>query len=440
MNLIFQTCTIMRIRSIILILALVTSCSSHRDLSRDVRAHIAETWSMTVRSCTEDTPDSLIGLPRPYTVPCPDGMFNELYYWDTFFTNEGLIADGQVQMAKDNTEDILYLIDKYGFMPNGNRLWYLSRSQPPFAAAMVESVFNACADTTWLRRAYPTLVREYSFWQENRQSPIGLNHYGGDADAKLREEFVTTAGKRLGTDFRAKGWTEETLSDFGRHCVAECESGWDFNPRFQRRCEDFCPVDLNAILYGAECSMARFAKILGTGEEQLWSGRAAARKDRIIKYLYADGAFYDYDYVNGRHSDVLSAAPFALLFTGAVDKEHAAAVKKTLERLEYPAGIATCADAEYEYGYQWSFPNVWPPVVFMAVMGLDRYGYKEDAERIAASWLDATGALYLKTGKLWEKMTCTDGDIPQGTEYGTPSMMGWTAGTYVCFDEYLNNE
>ena len=430
----------MKSRHILLVLALLVSCISHEQLNREVRAHIARTWQETVRNCPEDTPDSLIGLPRPYCVPCPDGMFNELYYWDTFFTNEGLLADGLPELARDNTDNILFLIDRYGFMPNGNRLWYLSRSQPPFASAMVERVFQVTGDTLWLRKSYPVLCREYAFWQEQRQTPVGLNRYGGQADEKLIQEFVGTAGKRLGTDFRAKGWSEEELRAFGRHCVAECESGWDFNPRFDRRCEDFCPVDLNALLYGMECAMAGFSKTLGNGEEALWQERAALRKERMGRYFFADDACYDYDYVNGRPSEVLSAAPFVLLFTGAADTEQAACIRNTLARLEYPAGLAVCADASYGYAYQWSYPNVWPPVMYMAVMGLDRYGYKDDARRLAASWLAATARLYHKTGKLWEKMTCTRGEVPEGTEYGTPSMMGWTAGTYVCFDEYLHHE
>ena len=430
----------MRNSAAIILAALIFSCCSPSVADSEIRAHISASWEKTVRYCPEDTPDSLIGLPKPYTVPCADGMFNELYYWDTFFTNEGLIADGRPEMARDNTDDILFLIDRYGFMPNGNRLWYLSRSQPPFASAMVESVFDAIRDTLWLGKAYPVLAKEYAFWQEKRQTPTGLNRYGGEADEKLVQEFIGTAGKRLGTDFRAKGWSPEELEKFGKHCVAECESGWDFNPRFNRRCEDYCPVDLNALLYGMERSMARFAGILETGEKELWEERAAMRKERILEYLMNDGGFYDYDYVNGEPSGVVSAAPFTLLFCGVLDEADAPKVRALLGKLEYPAGLAACADAPYGYSYQWSYPNVWPPVMYMAVFGLERYGFSEDAVRLASKWLAATGKLYRKTGKLWEKMTCLDGDVPARSEYGTPSMMGWTAGTYVCFDEFLSNE
>ena len=382
----------MRNRILLILAVLAVASCGPKSISRKVRKHISASWEKTVRFNPEDTPDSLIGLPRPYTVPCIDGGFQELYYWDTFFTNEGLIADSLVEQARDNM---------------------------------------------WLQRAYPTLEKEYAFWQEKRQTPLGLNRYGGDADEKLIQEFITTAGKRLGTNFREKGWSREKLEAFGRHCVAECESGWDFTPRFDRRCEDFCPVDLNAILYGVETSMARFAAILGNGEEELWKERAALRKQRIRYYLLRDGVFSDFDWVNRKPSRVLSAAPFALLFFGVLDQEEAETVRKTLPRLEYPSGIAVCANDSYEYAYQWSFPHTWPPVMYMTVMGLDRYGYKVDARRIAYKWVTATGRLYGQSKKLWEKMTCDAGVVPNVSEYGTPSMMGWTAGVYVCLDEYL---
>ena len=60
---------------------------------------------------------TLIGLPFRYTVPCPNEMFLEMYYWDTYFTNTGLIATGNLRLAKSNVDNMLYLVNKYGFMP-----------------------------------------------------------------------------------------------------------------------------------------------------------------------------------------------------------------------------------------------------------------------------------------------------------------------------------
>ena len=98
-----------------------------------VESYIREKLPLTVRKNTGDN-DTLIGLPYPYTVPCADVIFNELYYWDTYFTNKALFAVRNAEQAKNNVLDILYLIGKFGYMSNGNRTYYLKRSQPPYAA------------------------------------------------------------------------------------------------------------------------------------------------------------------------------------------------------------------------------------------------------------------------------------------------------------------
>ena len=428
-------------RFIVLVSALLAAACTQEPDTAAVRAYIARSWDATLRFNPSDTPDSLIGLPRPYTVPCAEGMFNELYYWDTFFTNEGLIADGRVKTAEDNVENILYLIDRYGFMPNGNRLWYLSRSQPPYAALMVEKVYEATADTAWLRRAFPILEKEYGFWMRERMTPTGLNRYGwNEVPPELAEEFITTAGKRLGCDFRQLGWDEQRLWKFALDCIAECESGWDFNPRFERRCSDFCPMDLNATLYGAERAMARFAAVLGK-DSLTWTERAALRQERMEKYFYDPGkkAYFDYDYVHDRRSGVLTSAAFSLLFNQALSAAQAEKVRDMLPHLEYPAGLAVCADADYTYPYQWSFPNAWPPTTWLAVQGLRNYGFDTDARRLAEKSVSATVSLWKQSGKLWEKMRCTDASMPVDKEYETPEMMGWTAGVFILLDEYIKN-
>lgn len=421
--------------------AVVYSCTGKPERA-SVRKYISESWDSTLRYQPSDAPDSLIGLPFPYTVPCAAGMFNELYYWDTFFTNEGLIADGRTEQARNNTSDLLFLVERYGFVPNGNRIWYLNRSQPPYLAAMVEKVFNSSPDTLWLSQAYPVLEREYSFWMEERMTECGLNRYAyTDPPASLVDEFITTASRRMGADFRKMGWSDEQLYKFGLDCIAECESGWDFNPRFSRRCGDFCPVDLNSNLYGMERIMGRFAEILGK-DSSPWFERAAIRKELIHKYCYSpekDG-WFDYDYTLGTHSPVVSAAVFSLLWNEVLSKEEAEGVKNTLKVLEYPGGLSVCEDKEYDYPYQWSYPNAWPPTTYIAVEGLLRYGYRNEAFTLARKYLESATKSFLSTGQLWEKTDCRTGELPVDREYGTPAMMGWTAGTFVFFDELLKKK
>lgn len=286
------------------ITALSCACSSNlcdEPEVRAVRKYISSSWTKTVRETPEDD-GTLIGLPFPYTVPSPEGMFQELYYWDTYFTNEGLIRDGLVGLAHGNVDDMLYLVDRYGFMPNGNRTWYLSRSQPPFLSQMVRSVFEARPDTLWLARAYPTLEREYAFWMTERISECGLNCYSGKgADENLVAEFVKTGERRLKHIFITPGMPAVEHDRLGRNFVAEAESGWDMNPRFDRRCGDFCPVDLNSLLYMYETNFADFARILGKGETVVeeWKQKAERRRKLMSEFMFDKlrQQFYDYDFV-----------------------------------------------------------------------------------------------------------------------------------------------
>jgi len=156
-----------------------------------VREFIRNSWDAVVRFNPNDSL-TLIGLPYPYTVPCVAGTFQELYYWDTYFTCEGLAADGRTELAKNNVDDMLYLVDRFGYMPNGSRTWYLNRSQPPYLAMAVDRIFRATGDREWLARALGTLEREYAFWMTERMTPIGLNRYSSSADEALVREFVVS--------------------------------------------------------------------------------------------------------------------------------------------------------------------------------------------------------------------------------------------------------
>lgn len=426
------------------ITALSCACSSNlcdEPEVRAVRKYISSSWTKTVRETPEDD-GTLIGLPFPYTVPSPEGMFQELYYWDTYFTNEGLIRDGLVGLAHGNVDDMLYLVDRYGFIPNGNRTWYLSRSQPPFLSQMVRSVFEARPDTLWLARAYPTLEREYAFWMTERISECGLNCYSGKgADENLVAEFVKTGERRLKHIFITPGMPAAEHDRLGRNFVAEAESGWDMNPRFDRRCGDFCPVDLNSLLYMYETNFADFARILGKGETVVeeWKQKAERRRKLMSEFMFDKlrQQFYDYDFVNGKRSDVLSAAVFTTLFAGLATKAQAVGVVCGLELLEFRYGLSVCEDRHYEYEYQWSFPNCWPSSTFMTVMGLADYGYHRDAVRLSEKYIRLVLESYAKTGKLWEKYNVIKGTESVGSEYETPEMLGWSAGTFVSLHEYL---
>lgn len=416
-------------------------CASMADIKK-VHDFIAASWNKTVRFSPEDT-GTLIGLPYRYTVPSMNDSFQEMYYWDTFFTGEGLIADGYVDLAQLNVENMLYMVERYGKMLNGNRTFFENRSQPPYLSKMVEHIYLKTHDKEWLKKVLPGLKKEYFFWMTRRLTPIGLNRYSNEATTSDKKRILSVLQRRLGDGFRDK---IERMSDGERmevasHYIAECESGWDFSPRFQTRCEHFCPIDLNANLYGYEKNFEFFAKELGFGEEaRQWHQKAEQRKALIRKYCRDEnsGLYYDYDFFNEKRSDVLSAAVFSLLFNGVLsDGEARRMIPAVLCLLEFRYGISACENKEYGIVYQWSYPNGWAPLNYLAVNGLDRYGYKEEALRIARKYQMAVVNIYKATGNLWEKYNVNEGNVNVTNEYKLPAMLGWTAGTFVWVSQYL---
>lgn len=120
---------------------------------------------------------SFIPLDRTFVVA--GGRFREPYYWDSFWILQGLLRTGGsfTEISKNIIENFLDLVDQFGFVPNGARLYYLNRSQPPLLAQMVRTYVEYTNDTSILERALPLLIKEHNFWVQNRTVKITS---GGD--------------------------------------------------------------------------------------------------------------------------------------------------------------------------------------------------------------------------------------------------------------------
>ncbi len=395
-------------------------------------AYIKENFPKTIRSNKEDN-GTLIGLPNPYNVPSIADRFQEMYYWDTYFLNRGLIIEGWTEQAKNNVENMFFLINKYGFMPNGNRTFYLHNSQPPFLSMMVDDIYAEIKDKDWLKNAYDVLVKEYEFWDTKRKSPIGLTMYTGNTqmaiDEGMYKGFIDRIGKR-----------PENKTDAQLSCqyVAICESGWDINPRFDFHVEDFVSVELNSLMYGFEKNMAKFCDILGIEGTDSWNKKADDRLALMTKYMLKDNIFYDYDFTNKVISDKFSCASYYGMAVGMLNDVQAKALADNLHRIETDYGIAV-TENWYDkdvYHYQWQYPNGWAPMQNLVMQGLMKYGYTEDAKRVARKYADLVERNFEANGNLWEKYNVVTGGIDIADESSDrhatmPPMMGWTAGVYI---------
>ena len=415
-------------------------------------AHIDDLWPVLTRHPHQHPPhSSLLALPHPYVVP--GGRFGELYYWDSYFTMLGLAASGQTVLLADMVANFAHLIDTWGHVPNGTRTYYLSRSQPPLFAFMVE-----LAQTLGAARgidSLPHLKQEHAWWMRGADAlapgqadrrvvrlPDGalLNRYWDARDTPREEawlEDVTTA--------QASG---RDAAEVYRDLRAAAESGWDFStrwlaetdadaglPTLARICTtDIVPVDLNAFLFKLETTIAALAMQAGdAATAQRFERLARERRGAVTRWLWnaAQGAFFDHDWRLGTQRRGLTAACVAPLFAGLADAPQADATAHTVSRrLLAPGGLST---TERTSDQQWDQPNGWAALQWMAIDGFARCGQHALARTIAHRWLASVAAVYEREGKLVEKYALrhVEGDSTfggGGGEYPLQDGFGWTNG------------
>lgn len=389
---------------------------------------------------------TLIGLPNPYTVPSKKDKFQEMYYWDTYFANLGLISLGKVELAKNNTDNLLYLLERFGHVPNGSRLHFLPHSQPPFLSKTVRDVFECLKDKEWLYGAYNTLKKEYEFWQTHRILENKLNAYNPPIsdNANIIKNFAVSFLGRvqrepLGEESFAPNYPcFDDLSDFEKSkfanaCGSFCESGWDFNSRFLDEGFNFAAVDLNSLLYDMEENMRYFSYILDNGEQNLWESR---KQERLIKmqtlWSDKDDLFLDFNVVTKKFSGYKSLASVYPMYAKLATKEQAEKTVRFIEAVELEYGFAA-GENKTVWHMQWDYPKVWAPLQVILYESLKNYGYFELAERVATKYVSLVEKQYAETGELWEKYDGITGGHPSSAV----PMTGWTAGAYAYFCKNL---
>ena len=376
----------------------------------------------------EDT-DQKYGLPYPYSVPTVGERFHSMYYWDTYFTNLGLIALGDIAQAKNNIDNMAYLVERLGYMPNGNAYRVANRSQPPFLGLMVRDILIFVDDIEWERKMYSVLSREHAFWISNRSAQNGLQHYGTDVPTELQEGYAKRFCDRVGIEN-----LPEQRSILANSFLAQAESGWDFCARFELAGPDYCAVDLNALLWATETVLATLAKHIENGEENAWL-KTAERRASLMREILLDenGVFRDRNAKTQKFSPVFSVASLFPLFVGMANKNEAENTVKMLPLLMHKHGVAPCERTDDGKNFQWGAPNGWPCLQAVTSTGLERYGYDEQAKDIGVNYINLVESVFDKTGALWEKYNLDTGTSDTINEYEMPEMLGWTAGTYLYF-------
>jgi alpha,alpha-trehalase len=432
-------------------------------------------------------PPGLLYLEHPYVVP--GGRFNEMYGWDSYFIIRGLVEDDRIPLAKGMVENFFFELEHYGAILNANRTYYLSRSQPPFLTEMILTVYGAQAaigedDRDWLARGYGYAQRDYAMWTSapHLAGSTGLSRYFDFGDGPAPEELnddpdyyrTVAAYFEKHTDLKSKylvaaDENSPEMPDILRHFAADTadpsaratggahraasqlvlsadfykgdramrESGFDDTFRFEpygAATHHFAPVCLNSLLYNEEKNLEEIARILGRNDEsRKWGQRAEARRAAVTKYLWNEkrGMFFDYDFTNGERSNYDFATTFYPLWTGLATPEQAEAVEGNLKVFERPGGLTTSTTVS---GVQWDEPYAWAPLQLIAVEGLRRYGFTDDANRIAYEFLSMVHDEFRRDGTIREKYDAVNRTSKIHVEAGYDVNVigfGWTNGVFL---------
>lgn len=413
--------------------------------SPDIEAHIDDLWNMLIRKDVP-TSGSLISLPKPYIVP--GGRFNEMYYWDSYFTMLGLQVSGKEQLIEDMVANFAWLINQYGFIPNGTRTYYLSRSQPPYFSLMVALLAEIKGEDA-IVKYLPELLMEYRFWMQGSED---LNTQKSAFRRVVRMEDGSILNRYWDNDStpRPEAYKEDvetaSLIDVKpeityRNLRAAAESGWDFSSRWFEdgltlktiHTTEIIPVDLNSLLYHLETTIANaYALKNDKKNKSSFEEKAVNRKIAIQKYCWneQEGFYMDFDFIEKRWTGVYSLAGVSPLFFEIADKDQAEAVAANLQKyFFFPGGMPSTLALT---GQQWDAPNGWAPLQWLSYKGLKNYQYDELASSLKNRWLETVQNEYVESGKLLEKYNVVFPEIPGGGgEYPTQDGFGWTNGVYL---------
>ncbi len=367
-----------------------------------------------------------IALPFPYVAgaaPTSPDWYTTMFNWDAYFSNLALLVHGRPELVRNAIENYLFMVKRFGYMPNGNEVALATRSQIPLFPDSIWRYVQLTGDDELLARAYPLLVREYTeYWlAPHHATPTGL--------VTNRDLGDPTLDPRLS---------------------AEAETGLDWTTQYDGDITQTNPVLTN-------CALVVYAETLGAMADRLglspsiresYLEQAAARAALIRQYCWSEerGQYLDYNFVTGTHVSVLGATSYWALWAGVATDEQAAAMVDALPQLLEPHGLSTTEasrpDPElfalpYE-DLQWTYPAGWPPLHIMACWGLDRYGFADESREIASRIVSTISRNYDETGQLYEKYNVVDGSLVlPNSRYGTITLHGWTSATVVLLGRRL---
>ncbi|XKL66018.1 hypothetical protein PGB90_009438 [Kerria lacca] len=429
---------------------------------KDWAGHLHLLWKFLGRKIKEDVHNnpslySIIYVPNPVIVP--GGRFREFYYWDSYWIIKGLLLSEMIDTVRGMIENFLHIVDVYGHIPNGGRIYYLMRSQAPLLSPMIQLYYDHTKDLEFVRKNIHLMEKEFQFWMNNRTVQIEKDgkHY---TLARYKERSTGPRPESYREDYET-GMVfsdEEDKNNFYSELKSAAESGWDFSTRWfivngtnkgnltNIKTSYIVPVDLNAFLFWDAQIISNFYKELNHAPKAMHYENVSSEWLLAVEQILWHeevGAWLDYDLMNEVKRDYFYPTNIVPLWTGCFHKEkteyYVSKVLKYLERTQVMNNLGGIPTTLEHSGEQWDFPNAWPPLQHMMIMGLDSTGdsWAQDlAYEIAVRWTRSNWLAYNKTNTMMEKY---DASVPGGHggggEYEVQMGFGWTNGVIL---ELLN--
>jgi len=399
---------------------------------------------------------SLIHSAHPFIAP--GGRFREFYYWDTYWIIKGLLASEMYNSTKSVILNLADMIKRFGFVPNGGRVYYLRRTQPPLFAGCVHEYFKATNDLEFVKTMLPLMEKERAFWQRERR--VDLQMLNGD-NVEFYQYRVDAEGPRPESYMEDIDTTSHMNSEEGKTKIwsdiaSAAESGWDFSSRWfsqkesdplrntlrSVRTRKIVPVDLNAFVCWNEAIMADLYAAIGN-RSQAESHRADHESMRYnMKKLFwnkEQGSWFDLDLDTGaQREDYYVSNPTPLFARCAHDSKDVH--RQTLEYLKKSGAAAFAGGLPTSFvhsGEQWDSPNGWAPtnhIVIEALRNSSDHRIQEAAFRLADKWIQTNYFVWVRSGgKMFEKYNVEKfkSTAGGGGEYEVQEGFGWSNGVIL---------
>lgn len=420
-------------------------------------------WPQLTRKISQhvfDRPDTFSLIPVRNAFIIPGGRFKEFYYWDTYWILKGLLLTDMKETARGVIDNFFFMVRTYGFVPNGGRIYYLNRSQPPVLTLMMKDYIKYTNDFEYLRTNVGVLVQELQFWLKKRTVKYVINgevfqlaHFDSESDTPRPESYLEdleTCSVHNSTESQLECYTD---------LKSGAESGWDYSSRWifdendnpdrdlsKIKTRRNLPVDLNSFLYKSfKCMHLFYTMLRQPADAKYWLDLADLWKYNIEQILYSteDGMWFDYDAKQHKHRKYFAASNFAPLWAEAMDDDVrkmrgnlAVQYLKKYGILDYYGVPSTLMST----GLQWDFPNAWSPYQNMIIFGLERSGDEEaqdTAKLLAYRWVQSNIKAYDENKVMFEKYSAqASGTFGGGGEYHIQSGFGWTNGAIMEIIDY----